>query len=49
MDPLGDLWSFDGDHIVKLRAELLETVSGEIGWLVVHRRWAPAVEWSVGA
>ena len=45
VDPIGDFRAPDRDHLVELGAELLETVLGEIGGLVVHVR-PPAV--SVG-
>ena len=36
VDPVGDLGSLHRDHLVELRAELLETLPGEVCGLVVH-------------
>jgi hypothetical protein len=41
VDPIGDLGPLDRDHLVELRAELLETVLGEVCGLVVHGRLGP--------
>ena len=49
VDPLGDLGPLDGDHLVELRAELLEAVLGEVGGLVVHGRWPPRAGGRMGA
>ena len=46
VDPVGDLGPLDRDHLVELRAELLETVLGEVGGLVVHGRGPPRCRWS---
>ena len=46
VDPLGDLGPLDGDHLVELRAELVEAVLGEVGGLVVHCGSAPRCGWS---
>ena len=40
VDPLGDLGPLDIDHVLELRAELLEAFFGQVGGLVVHV-WAP--------
>src|SRR6202142_2943272 len=46
VDPSGDFGAADLDHLVELRAELLETALGEVGGLAVHVWVAPIGIWA---